>query len=139
MGIFAMNWFVFIFGIVIVFFLVRLVFAARPAVTLEQARADIDAGRAVLVDVREPAECAHGVAEHAVLLPFSNLRRERSQRTPALERLRGKKLLLYCQSGARSGMVAAQLRKEGFDAVNLGSLARCQRGGWVVTAPGRDT
>lgn len=134
-----MNWFIIIFGIVVVFFLVRLIFAARTAMSLEEARAHIDAGRAVLVDVREPSEWTQGVAKHAQLLPFSDLRRERSQWTPALEQLRGKKLLLYCQSGGRSGMVAAQLRKEGFDAVNLGSLARCQRGGWVVTAPGRDT
>ena len=79
-----------------------------------------------------------GVAEHAVLLPFSDLRRDRSRWTPALERRRGKKLLLYCQSGGRSGMAAARLRKEGFDAINLGSLARCQRGAWVVTAPNLD-
>lgn len=130
-----MNWLILILAVVPALFLLRLAFAARPAISIEQARADVGAGRAVLVDVREPAEWAQGVAEGAMLLSFSELRRGRKRRMPALERLRGKKLLLYCRSGARSGIVATLLRQEGFEAINVGSLARCRRGGWNMTAP----
>jgi rhodanese-related sulfurtransferase len=130
-----MNWFILIFGLGIAFILVRLVFVARPAVRLDQARVDVQAGRAALVDVREPPEWAQGVAEQAVLLSFSDIRRHQPQTLRMLEQLRGKKLLLYCQSGTRSGMAATVLRKQGFDATNIGSLARCQRGGWMITPP----
>ena len=43
------------------------------AVTLETARADLEAGRVVLIDVREPSEHATGVAAGARLLPMSQL------------------------------------------------------------------
>ena len=131
------NWFYLIAGVAFVFFIGRLIFAARPGASVADIRAAIAAGGAVLVDVREPAEWTQGVAEHALLLPLSDLRGERTRWTPALERIRGKKLFLYCQSGARSGMAATQLRKEGFDAANAGSLLRWKQSGGVVTAPGR--
>jgi rhodanese-related sulfurtransferase len=133
-----MNWFYLIAGAAFAFFIFRLIFAMRPGTSVADIRAALVNGSAVLVDVREPAEWTQGIAEHALLLPLSDLRGARTRWMPALEKLRGKKLYLYCQSGARSGTAAAQLRKEGFDAANAGSYLRWQQGGGSVTTPGRN-
>jgi rhodanese-related sulfurtransferase len=92
-------------------------------------------GQALLVDVREPDEWAGGVAREAALLPLSDLRGPRKQWRAFLAKHSGKKLLLYCQSGSRSGMAAAQLRGEGFDCVNAGSLRDWDRAGWPICIP----
>ena len=44
------------------------------AVSLDLARAELEAGRAILIDIRERDEHATGVANGAVLLPMSQLR-----------------------------------------------------------------
>lgn len=109
------------------------VILARPALGIDAARAALAAGTAVLVDVREPAEwTSTGVAKEAARLPFSDLRGARAQWRPFLEQNKGRKLLLYCASGTRSGLAARQLRAEGFDAINVGSLRRWQSSGWPV-------
>lgn len=133
-----MNWLYLILTILGGIFLLRLVFATRPGVSVATGRTEIAADRAVLIDVREPSEHAQGVAEHSVLLPLSVLRRD-AYASPALTKLKGKKLLLYCQAGTRAGLAARQLRKAGFDAVNAGGLARWQKSGWPITAPKQGT
>jgi hypothetical protein len=47
-------------------------------VTLEQARADHEAGKVMLVDIRETREHKTGVAAGAVLLPMSELPQKQS-------------------------------------------------------------
>ena len=47
--------------------------AGHEMVTIDVARADLAAGRAVLIDIREPHEHATGVAPGARLLPSSRL------------------------------------------------------------------
>ena len=132
-----MNWLPLLLGAVAAFFLIRLVWQARPGLPLAEARAALEAGTAVLIDVREPAEWAAGVAKQSALLPLSDLRGERTQWGPFLKKNKGRQLLLYCASGTRSGMAAAQLRREGHDAVNAGSLSAWSRTGWPVGAPAR--
>lgn len=113
--------------------LIWALWRARPEILPEALHAALKAGTAVLVDVREPSEwAATGTAKDAALLPLSDLRGERRQWKPFLEQHRGKQLFLYCQSGARSSMAAAQLRREGFNARNAGSLAALDRAGWPV-------
>ena len=95
--------------------------------------AALKAGTAVLVDVREPSEwLATGTAKDAALLPLSDLRGERRQWNAFLDQHRGKELFLYCQSGTRSAMAAAHLRREGHAARNAGSLAALDRAGWPL-------
>ncbi len=132
-----MNWLPLLLGAVAAFLLIRLVWQARPGLSLAEARAALEAGTAVLIDVREPAEWAAGVAKQSALLPLSDLRGERAQWSAFLAQHRGRKLLLYCASGTRSGMAAAQLRREGHDAVNAGSLTAWRNAGWPVGAPAR--
>ena len=79
---------------------------------------------------------ANGVAAGAMLLPLSGLSGKLGAWPAFLERNRGRRLLLYCQSGTRSGFAAARLRREGFDAVNLGTLLGWRLGGGKVVPPG---
>ena len=116
---------------VVVAFIAWTLWRARPQVRPEEMKSALQAGAAVLVDVREPSEwVATGTAQEAALLPLSDLRGERRQWSAFLAQHRGKKLFLYCQSGARSSLAAAQLRHEGLDARNAGSLAALDRAGW---------
>ncbi len=117
-----------------VFFLVKQLIAG-PSITPAQAAARFAAGEAILIDVREPGEWARGVAEPAVLCSLSDLRRSRAQWTPILAANRDKELLLYCASGARSGIAAGILRGEGFRAVNIGGLGAWQSAGLPVRQP----
>ena len=118
-----------------VFFVIRLLFLARPGIDLTTAKAALKSGAAVLVDIREPAEWTTGVARQAALLPYSDLRGARAQWRAFLAQQPGKQLLLYCHSGSRSGLAAAQLRAEGFDCVNTGSLRDWDRAGWPICTP----
>jgi len=117
------------------FAVVRVFFLGRPGLDLAAAKTAVQSGAALLVDIREPGEWSRGVARQAALLPFSDLRGPRTQWRAFLERNPGKKILLYCQSGTRSGLAAAQLRAEGFDCVNAGSLRDWDRAGWPVCIP----
>ena len=116
-------------------FVVWTFWRARPGILPEALHAALQAGTAVLVDVREPAEWTAGTARDAVLLPLSDLRGPRRQWQSFLEKNRGKQLLLYCQSGARSSAAAALLCREGFTARNAGSLAALERAAWPVNRP----
>ena len=119
-----MKTFLLILLVVAVFFIVRH-FLAGPSITPADAAARVWAGTAILIDVREPGEWASGVAEPAKLCSLSDLRGARAQWKSVLEANRDKELILYCASGARSGLAAGMLRKEGFNAVNCGGF-----GGW---------
>lgn len=108
---------------------------AGPSISPAEAAARVAAGKAVLIDVREPGEWAGGVAEPAVLCSLTDLRGPRAQWQPVLEANRGKELILYCASGARSGLAARMLRKEGFNAVNCGGFGSWGGAGLPVRQP----
>lgn len=121
-----------LFIVLAVAFVAWTLWRARPEIKPEALRTALKAGTAVLVDVREPAEWTSGTAKQAALLPLSDLRGPRRQWKAFLEQNRGKQLFLYCQSGRRSAMAAAELRREGLDARNAGSLAALDRAGWPL-------
>ncbi len=113
-------------------------YLARPGLPLAEAHAALKAVTAVLIDVREPTEwTGTGVAKQSALLPFSDLRGDRTQWRAFLAQHREKKLLVYCASGTRSGLAARTLRAEGFTALNAGSLRDWDRAGWPICSPGR--
>ncbi|MDD3179913.1 MAG: rhodanese-like domain-containing protein [Opitutaceae bacterium] len=130
-----MNLFLLILALVMVAFVARQFIAARPGLAPAAAQTALHDGSAVLVDVREAPEWADGVLKGAALLPLSDLRSGRRSWRPFLEKSQGKRILLYCHSGTRSGMAASTLRGEGFDAVNLGSFGGLVRGGLPVRKP----
>ena len=120
--------------LIAVFFVVKRVLAG-PSISPSEAAARVAAGAAVLIDVREPDEWKDGVAEPALLCSFSDLRGARGQWKPMLEANRNKELILYCASGARSGVAADMLRREGFKVVNAGGFGGWRGAGLPVRQP----
>jgi rhodanese-related sulfurtransferase len=72
-------------------------------------------GDVVLLDVRTPAEFRSGNIRGAVLIPLQELHR----RSDELQKHKGQEIVCYCQSGSRSLVAAAQLRKKGLNAAHL--------------------
>ncbi len=66
----------------------------------------MDAGEALVVDVREPAEHAAGKIDGATLLPLGTLTKS------SLPCCDGKKLVFHCRSGKRSVSACEKLRAE---------------------------
>jgi rhodanese-related sulfurtransferase len=118
--------FVFLLAIgFILFRTVRSLFASGGGgtrISATEAAAQVRAGQALLIDVREPAEWESGVAAPAYLLPLSDLRGARKKWQHVLDDTGGKILILYCRSGNRSGQAAALLAKEGFTVANAGGF-----------------
>ncbi len=78
----------------------------------------------MLIDVRTPQEYQGGNIKGAVNLPLDNITRDISQTASD----KSQKLLLYCRSGARSGMAVRLLKKQGYTNVfNLGSFSRAAK------------
>ena len=78
-------------------------------VTLEQARADHEAGKVMLVDIRETREHKTGVAAGAVLLPMSELPKKQS----LLPKNPDQPVLLICNTQNRSQATLKKLKQEG--------------------------
>jgi len=88
-------------------------------------------GKAVLIDVREPAEWLEsGVAAPAVLLPKSEFDAGRiGEWKDFLAHVGDKQIITYCRSGKRSDVVAAALEKEGHKVANAGGFKDWQAAG----------
>jgi len=91
--------------------------------------------KAVLVDVREPAEWSGGVAKDAALLPLSDLAGDRSRWKPFLGQVGEREIILYCLSGSRSGRAARMLSSEGFKTANAGGIDDWQAAGLPMGKP----
>ena len=115
--------------------LIKSLFTSAPRLAAVDCFEGVRSGRTLLVDVREPSEWAAGVAEHARLLPLSDLTGGRAQWKPFLAEHAGREFVLYCGAGIRSGMAARVLVAEGFRASNAGSLAEWSAAGWPVVRP----
>jgi rhodanese-related sulfurtransferase len=110
--------------------------AGEPdVVDLATARADHEAGRAVLIDIREPEEHATGVARGAQLLPMRQLA-DRLGEIPTDPR---RPVLLICNTQNRSSATVRALRQRGFTHVRYvqGGMSEWVRRGWPVVAPRR--
>ncbi|MFC5139379.1 rhodanese-like domain-containing protein [Actinomycetospora rhizophila] len=93
------------------------------------ARRRLEAGEAVLVDVREPDEWAAGHAPDAVHRPLADL-------DPA--EFAGRSVITTCRGGGRGTRAAEALAEAGVDAANLdgGLRAWAERGGAIVRDDG---
>jgi rhodanese-related sulfurtransferase len=76
-----------------------------PTITAAEAKARLDYGLAVLVDVREAAEHARESVQGSISMPLSNFDAEEfsDQRGPAAPAL-----IFHCQSGVRTAQNAGQ-------------------------------
>jgi rhodanese-related sulfurtransferase len=106
-----------------------------PSVSLASARAEHEAGRVILIDIREPSEHATGVAPGARLLPMSQL----ATRVGEIPTGSDKPVLLICNTQNRSSATLRALReREGFGHVSFveGGMSEWARRGWpMVPAP----
>jgi rhodanese-related sulfurtransferase len=107
--------------------------AQSAVVTLEQARADAEAGRALLVDIREPDEHATGVAAGARLLPMSQLSRRLT------ELPKDRPVLLICNTQNRSRATFDALRQQGYTNLQFvqGGMSEWARRRWPMVAPSK--
>jgi len=96
-----------------------------PAVNVTEAKRKIDAGEAIVVDVRQPDEWNQGHIAGAKLIPLGAL-------SSGLSSLpRDKEVLLVCRSGNRSSVAQGLLARAGFSsAINVeGGMIAWQRHG----------
>jgi rhodanese-related sulfurtransferase len=103
------------------------------AVSLESARAEHEAGRAILIDIREPAEHATGVAAGARLLPMRQL----DARMAEIPVNPIKPVLLICATQNRSSATLRALRQRGYAHVRYvnGGMSEWARRGWPMVRP----
>ncbi|QTN21158.1 rhodanese-like domain-containing protein [Rhizobacter sp. AJA081-3] len=104
------------------------------SVSLDTARAEFEAGRVVLIDIREPNEHATGVARGARLLPMSQL----GQRLGEISTDPKQPVLLICNTQNRSSRTLKALRERGYGHVRYveGGMSEWARRGWPMVKPG---
>jgi rhodanese-related sulfurtransferase len=102
-------------------------------VTLEQARADHEAGKVMLVDIRETREHKTGVAAGAVLLPMSEL----PQKQSLLPKNSDQEVLLICNTQNRSKATLQKLKEQGYQNIRYvdGGMSQWAAKGWPMVAP----
>ncbi len=107
--------------------------ADLPQMTLEQARADHDAARVTLIDVRESDEHARGVAAGAVLLPLSQL----SRRMAEIPKNPEKPVYLVCNTQNRSQAALKVLKEQGYQNIYYvrGGMSEWATRGWPMVKP----
>jgi rhodanese-related sulfurtransferase len=103
------------------------------AVSLETARAEHEAGRVVLIDIREPEEHATGVAKGVQLLPMRQL----SNRLAEIPLDPKKPVYLICNTQNRSSATLRALRQRGYEHVRYvsGGMSEWSRRGWPLVKP----
>jgi len=108
--------------------------AAEVATITPKAAAQLVAdGKAVLVDVREPAEWSEsGVAAPAVLLPKSDFDGAQKDWKEFLGQTGDKEIILYCRSGHRAGVLGAALAAKGHKVANAGGFKDWEAAGLPV-------
>lgn len=108
---------------------------AADVVSLDLARTEFEAGRAVLIDIREPQEHATGVARGARLLPM----RQIAARQAEIPTDPQQPVLLICNTQNRSQATLKALRSQGYGHVRFveGGMSEWARRGWPMVAPPR--
>lgn len=105
-------------------------FPGRPTVSPAQAR-DLQAGGAILLDVREDGEWQAGHAPKARHIPLRRLPARLRDLPP------NRTVITVCRSGHRSAQAAALLARDGQDVLNLaGGMRAWARAGLPVVASG---
>jgi rhodanese-related sulfurtransferase len=106
---------------------------AGDSVSLDVARTEFEAGRATLIDIREPNEHATGVAKGAQLLPMRQL----GARLAEIPTASDKPVLLICNTQNRSSATLSALREKGYKHVRFvqGGMSEWVRRGWPVVKP----
>jgi rhodanese-related sulfurtransferase len=106
---------------------------ALPNVSLEQARAEHESGKVLMIDIREPQEHAMGVAQGVVLLPMSQV----AHRVAEIPKQADQPVLLICNTQNRSRAVTEALKEQGFTNIRyvVGGMSEWTRRGWPMVKP----
>ena len=104
------------------------------SVSLETARTEHEAGRVLMIDIREPSEHATGVAKGVQRLPMSQLGRRLGEIPTSSDQ----PVLLICNTQNRSSAVLKALREQGYPHVRFvqGGMSEWNRRGWPVVPVG---
>jgi rhodanese-related sulfurtransferase len=103
------------------------------SVSLDTARQELESGRAVVIDIREPQEHAMGVAPGVRLLPMRQLA-ARINEVPADPK---QPVLLICNTQNRSSATFKYLREKGYTNVRFvqGGMSEWARRAWPMIKP----
>ena len=104
-----------------------------PNVSLDQARAELEDGKAMVIDIREAQEHATGVAQGVVLLPMSQV----AQRVSEIPKQAHQPVLLICNTQNRSRAVTEALQEQGFTNIRYvnGGMSEWAKRGWPMVKP----
>lgn len=83
--------------------------------TAEEAKAKVDAGEAVFLDVRTAQERSSKAIPKSLHIPLGDL----SDRMGELEKVGDREIIAYCRTGTRSLAAADILAKAGYRSANL--------------------
>ena len=114
--------------------------AVVPKVTMEEAKALVAGGNAVIVDVRDSAELAEtGKVKGALHIPRGSLEFRADAGTgyhdPNLNP--NKTVILYCAAGSRAALAGKALKDMGYaDVRNLGGFKDWADAGGEIERPG---
>lgn len=102
-------------------------------VTLQQARIEHEAGRALLIDIRETREHQSGVVQGALLLPMSQL----PQKQTLIPKKPEQPVLLICNTQNRSKSSLAKLKEQGYQNIKYvdGGMSEWASKGWPMVKP----
>ena len=103
------------------------------SVSLDVARQELESGKAVVIDIREPQEHAMGVAPGMRLLPMRQLTARISE-IPADPK---QPVLLICNTQNRSSATLKYLREKGYTNVRFvqGGMSEWARRAWPMIKP----
>lgn len=107
--------------------------ASLPSVSLDQARAEHESGKALMIDIREAKEHATGVAQGVVLLPMSQV----AQRISEIPKQADQPVLLICNTQNRSRAVTEALQEQGFTNIRYvnDGMSEWAKRGWPMVKP----
>jgi len=105
-----------LFLLAMTFFIIAAPFAQSTNEILKLTQEN----KAILIDVREAEEIAHGMLKGAKSYPLSKMKNN-PQWSEEIKKMSGdKKIFLYCRSGGRAGKVQDMLKEKGIKSQNIG-------------------
>ena len=111
-----MNTSYILIGLAVVGFLIyNRVLSNVPSISSEESQKVISDNNYRFLDVRTDGEYSDGHIPNSIHIPFQEIK----SRISEIEKIKDKKIIVYCRSGARSSMASKTLLKEGFDVSNL--------------------
>jgi rhodanese-related sulfurtransferase len=102
-------------------------------ISITHARIEHEAGRAILIDIRESIEHQTGVAKNSVLLPMIQLLQKQS----IIPKNSDKPILLICNTQNRSKASLAKLKNLGYQNIQYvdGGMSEWAAKGWPMVKP----